>query len=234
MNSSILGNLSTTLLQRELERSKYDANTLSHRLKICLRLSGMSQSELARLIDVKPQIIQYLCTKNVVSSKFTFELAEALEVDYTWLSTGEGAMRHNIDSKVEECKIPFFIWDDLDKIINLDSINNHGGGFVISSIGFNDRLIASKIDDISMEPRFERGTTIIIDMDGMPKHGDFVLAKLNTINSWVFRQYHYVNNDDIDLSPVNSSLYKDIKITSEDKILGVLVQTICDFRRERY
>lgn len=233
MNSIALDNISTSLLGKELEQSKYDANTLSHRLKLCLRLKGMSQSELARLINVKPQIIQYLCTKNVVSSKFTFELAEALGVDYTWLSTGEGAMRHNVETRAGECKIPFFPWYDLNKIENLNSLTNHCGEFIHSSLAAENSLIASKMDDSSMEPRFEKGTTLIIDLADSPKPGDFVLAKLEKINIWLFRQYVYLNNDYLMLSPINQNLFKDIIITPEVKILGVLIQTICNFKRDR-
>jgi phage repressor protein C with HTH and peptisase S24 domain len=233
MTSIILDRISNSLLCKELEQKKYDTNTLSHRLKLCLRQTNMSQSELARLINVKPQIIQYLCTKSVKSSKFTYELADALGVDYTWLSTGDGAMRQHVEDKVEERKIPLFLWSDLDKVMNTDNINSYDEEFIISSTTSSGNLIASKIDDTSMEPRFEKGTTIIIDLDDSTKPGDFVLVKLHTINSWVFREFIHKVDNTIELSPINKSLFKDVLLTPEDRILGVLVQTICDFKRDR-
>ena len=232
MTIKTLNNHSIILLHERADKNKYDSNTLSHRLKLCLNLYSMSQSELARLIDVKPQIIQYLCTKNVKSSRFTFELAEALGVDYTWLSTGEGVMRQPVDAQMEEYKIPLFSWVNLDQITNKNSIHSHNSEFIFSSLSYKCSLIATRIVDASMEPRFEKGTSVIFDLDEISHHGDFVLVKLNKANRWVFREL-VIKDDSKELSPVNNSIFKQIVLEPEDKITGVLIQTICDFKRER-
>ena len=232
MTSGLLDRLSNTLLHEDIEKDQYDSNTLSHRLKLCLKLYSISQSELARLINVKPQIIQYLCTKNVKSSRFTFELADALGVDDTWLSAGEGAIRQPIDNKNEEHKIPLFSWDKLDQITNNDTIKNHYGEYILSSINAKGRIIATKIDDTSMEPRFEKGTTIIVNLDEVRRHGDFVLVKLAQTNTWVFRELMF-NKQRIELFPINNSIFKEIIVQPEDKITGILIQAIYDVKRER-
>ncbi|RUR15409.1 hypothetical protein ELY21_14700 [Legionella sp. km535] len=229
MTTRILNRLSSALFQKDIEIDKYDTNTLSHRLKLCLKLYSLSQSELARLIGVKPQIIQYLCTKNVKSSRFTFELAEALDVDYTWLSTGEGAMRPtDAITDQEEHKIPLFDWSKLDCITNNELIESNSS-YIYTSLSSSIHAFATKLDDISMEPRFEKGTTLIFDINSESHDGDFVLVKLNDANFWVFRELRI--NREAELLPVNTSIYKKLKLEPEDKIMGVLIQTICDFKR---
>ena len=41
---------------------------LSTRLEYAMRLLKINQTELAKRIDVKPQVIQYLCNKKIKSS----------------------------------------------------------------------------------------------------------------------------------------------------------------------
>lgn len=231
MTSRILGKFSDTTIDQSASENIYDTNTLSHRLRYCLNLYSMSQSELARRIDVKPQIIQYLCTKNIKSSRFTFELAEALEVDYTWLSTGEGFMKQPIDTTYDEHKIPFFSWDNLDKI-TVDPLANHCGDFIYSSLHTNCQTVATKINDESMEPRFEKNTTIIMELTESASHGDFVLVKLNQSKKWLFRELR-ISQQYTELYPINNSIFKEIILKPEDQIRGILVQTIFDFKRER-
>lgn len=231
MTSRIFGKVSDATIQQSVSENIYDTNTLSHRLKYCLKLYSITQSELARRIDVKPQIIQYLCTKNIKSSRFTFELAEALEVDYTWLSTGEGSMKQPIDTTYGEHRIPFLSWDDLDKI-TVDDIANHCGDFIHSSLHTNCQTVATKINDESMEPRFEKNTTIIMELTDSACHGDFVLVQLNQSKKWLFRQLR-ISQQYTELYPINNSIFKELTLNPEDQIRGILVQTIFDFKRER-
>lgn len=227
----ILSDISATLKEAAVSKEKYDTDTLSHRLRLCMRLIKMNQSELARLIGVKPQIIQYLYTKNIKSSRFTFELAEVLGVDYTWLATGVGTMYQPVGVQNEEIKIPFVVWSDLDKIMHPIDIAAHQA-FIFSSTPASGRLIASQTDDMAMEPRFEKGITIVFDLDEAAAIGDFVLVKLKNTNSWIFREY-IESEQQIIVSPINKRLYKDIILTPEDQIVGVLTQTICNFKRPR-
>ena len=232
MTARTINQLTTVLFQEDLEVDQYDTDTLSHRLKYCLKLYGLSQSDLARKIGVKPQIIQYLCTKNVKSSRFTFELAEVLGVDYTWLSTGEGSMRPAETSVVQDHKIPLLTWIGLEKII-LDIKNIQSDEYVYTTLDSSAQVIATKMDDISMEPRFEKGTTLIFDINCVPHDGDFVLVKLGKANLWVFRELVSNNDSGTELLPINNSIFKKITLEPDDRIMGVLIQTICDFKRDR-
>ncbi len=232
MTASTINQLTNVLFQKDLTTDPYDANTLSHRLKYCLKLYRLNQSDLARKIGVKPQIIQYLCTKNIKSSKFTFELAEVLGVDYTWLSTGEGSM-HPAETSVEKNhKIPLLTLKGLEKMI-LDIKCIQSDEYVYTTLDSPAQMIATKMDDISMEPRFEKDTTLIFDINCVPHDGDFVLVKLEKENLWVFRELVSKNSSVTELLPINNRIFKKIILEPNDRIIGVLIQTIFNVKRDR-
>lgn len=227
-----INELANVWLQEEAKTEYCDTSTLSYRLKLCLQLYRLSQSDLARMVGVKPQIIQYLCNKNVKSSRFTFELAEALGVDYMWLSTGSGTMRPTDADLPQEHKVPLVAWTSLDRVAsNAQEIES--SEYVYTSFSKDCKAIATKLEDISMEPRFDKGTTLIFDMNCKPQNGDFVLVYLKKLNLWVFREYMLKLDGSTELTPMNATIFKGISLDSEDKIMGVLIQTICDFKRDR-
>ena len=67
-----------------------NTDTLGGRLSQVLHEQGLSQSELARRVGVKPQSIQHLCQKKTKRSAYVAEIAEALNVCPFWLATGIG------------------------------------------------------------------------------------------------------------------------------------------------
>lgn len=69
---------------------KKEPSTFAERLKWSLEQHpDMDQSKLARAVGVEPQTIQYLASKGQRSGHTT-QIAAALGVDATWLSTGKG------------------------------------------------------------------------------------------------------------------------------------------------
>lgn len=68
--------------------------TLSKRLLYALERANMSQSELARVVGIKPQSVQYLCSNNSggTRSRFITEIAITLGVRPEWLLAGEEPM----------------------------------------------------------------------------------------------------------------------------------------------
>jgi len=68
--------------------------TFGERLLFALEQVGMSQSELARVVGIKPQSVQYLCTSSNAGtrSKYATEIAITLNVRSEWLLSGEEPM----------------------------------------------------------------------------------------------------------------------------------------------
>jgi DNA-binding XRE family transcriptional regulator len=69
-------------------------DAFARRLKKARAHAGLSQADLARVLGVKPQAIQYLEqeSNNARGSKHTSAIARACAVDAMWLSTGRGTM----------------------------------------------------------------------------------------------------------------------------------------------
>jgi len=202
-------------------------NTLSSRLKIALKSKHLNQSELARQINVKPQTIQYLCQKNIQSSKFTYKIAESLGINYIWLATGEGQM-DSTDSKNEDkyFKAPLLGWEKLSDYFAHNNVNTEQKNYLLTTAPTTSFAVI--LNDNSMEPRFEKGTTLIIDSQGKPRNHDFVLVKIYEHNTYLFRQLKIDSTKQI-LRPINSDLYKEIILKKDDIIYGTLVQTICNY-----
>ena len=194
-------------------------NTLATRLKLILGKSHLSQSKLARQLNIKPQIIQYLCQKNIQSSRYTYKIAAALGVNYTWLASGDGPIYATEDQYI---KIPVIDWNNLDSYLQTNNINNPQNYILTDTNPNNFALI---LQDNSMEPRFVAGTTLIIEPKRQPRDRDFVIAKIAKHNLYVFRQFH-ANT----LLPLNRDFYKEIIMTKDDSIIGTMTQTICNYK----
>lgn len=64
----------------------------SERLTWAINNAGITQTDLARMIGVKPQTIQYLCSpkNNAQGSIHNASIAEILKISALWLETGRG------------------------------------------------------------------------------------------------------------------------------------------------
>src|SRR5580704_15114140 len=102
---------------------------LSDRLNYALSLTATKKADLARSISVKPQIIQFLCTSQTQSSRFTFEIATALGLSTRWLATGEGEMFVEDDPKQQFIKtykpIPVLNNDNIREVFLYKKSLNH-------------------------------------------------------------------------------------------------------------
>ena len=92
-------------------------------------------------------------------------------------------------------------------------------------------MFAVTLNDHSMEPRFERGIFLVAEPKTEYSHNDFIIAKLEKFNTSIFRQLQIENNV-WKLSPLNREMFKDIILTEKDCIQGVIVQTICNYKRD--
>ncbi len=203
--------------------------SLSSRLTYALKRLQISQSELARKVGVKPQVIQYLCTSNANKSKFAYEIAAALEVNAEWLVTGKGPMLFALPA--EHPKVPLLLWHQVGNWLNKNkTFTVNADNFVnISSIA-PPNSYALKVNDTSMIPRFEINTILVIDPSSEARPGDFVIAEIPHQDQPVVRQLLHKNGK-FYLVPSNSAIYKEIELTDEVRFLGTVRQTYYEFTR---
>lgn len=199
---------------------------LSERLRYALKTLEVSQSELAKRLSIKPQMIQYLCASNSVKSKFTFDIAEALEIDVSWLATGKGNPPTLFNkSEVVKNKIPLLTYNQIRDWKIYKKLNKP---FTSSWIPVCDDInldsYALVLNDRSMAPRFDLDTIIIIDptvtVNDEIKNNLYVLIYLANEDFVVFRHLVCINNNRY-LMPINTRLYKEIILNEQDIILGV-------------
>jgi transcriptional regulator with XRE-family HTH domain len=199
-----------------------DLNNLSMRLKFALRTLNISQTDLAKKINVKPQVIQYLCASQSQKSKFTCEIAEALNIDFLWLASGKGAVPKKIDLLKNERLVPLLSFEQIrewkvqKKEMEITKISK----WIPVDEEASSGEFAVEINDRSMAPRFDLNTIIIIEAIKETILQGFVLVYLKQEDFVIFRKLSLINNDKC-LMAINKNLHKDIFLQKEDVILGI-------------
>lgn len=201
---------------------------LSERLNYALNLTGTKKADLARSIAVKPQVIQFLCTSKTQSSRFTFEIATALGLSTRWLATGEGEMFVADDPKQQFLKtykpIPLLNNNNMREIFLYKSPLNHETvkeWFPLKTDAQNS--FAIEVVDTSMEPYFPVGSIVFIKDIPKEKLYDhkFVFAYLVKFDTFIVRELIENKSTKI-LTPKNKELFKEIDVTDDINLLGVV------------
>jgi SOS-response transcriptional repressor LexA len=225
--------MSTLTMNDILDKTKDNTReaSLSSRLAYALERLRISQSELARRVGVKPQIIQYLCTGNATKSKFAYEIASALEINPDWLIAGKGPMLFSLPLETSlQPKVPLLTWHQIIDWLNNEAFKKTVDHFINITNIAPPSCFAVKVNDTSMIPRFEINTVLVIDPLLEAKSGDFVIAQTLYQDQPVMRQLMSKNRK-LYLTPSNYAIYKEIELTTEDKILGIVTQTYYEFIR---
>lgn len=206
-------------------------NTFSKRLKFTMEYRGTTQAELAREININPAAIQYLLASNAKSSRFTFELANALNVNSKWLATGIGTMLPENDPKEiywsERILIPILSEKELIDLLNNNfDVNTHPNKqWESCNKNLGNNLYAYINTDNSMQPIFSKNSLLIFDYTCMLKNQAYVIAYIKSQNYLIFRKYNESNNKKLELLPINTEFYKKIEITDDIKIIGTVVES---------
>jgi len=164
-------------------------NNFNERFRLALKISGMSQSQLASIIGVSQPAIQKLVSGATSSTRKAVQIAKALNVDPLWLTTGDGEMNKNNndsnakiigtisgrDSKTpldeDEVEVPFYkdvrlsagdgFSDDID---NYNSYQLRLSKSTMSRYGIDKNCtVCLTVYGDSMEPVFRDGATVAID-----------------------------------------------------------------------
>jgi len=207
-----------------------DKETLSVRLAQAMRLLNISQSELARRIGIKPQVIQYLCTSNATRSKFSFDIADALGINVDWLIAGHGKMIEGVVPMEHMLRVPLIEWSQIISWPHQASQNIQPISYINTQIDFGKQCYAVKVNDSSMSPRFEIGTILIVEPEVPWQEKDFVIAITEFSETPIIRQL-IGKNEKLFLMPTNTILYKEVILNEDTRIVGVLRQIFYEFVR---
>ena len=164
--------------------------TFADRLNFALKNAGVNQSELGKLVGLKPQAIQYLCSGKGKASTKSFEMAKALNVDPAWLTEGKGSY-NNLDNCINY--FPIISWNDIVdyKTVVPKSYSTDFDKSLCSQDKCSKLTFGLKIENDVMQsdesPSFSQGSFIIVDPEAEIKNNRFVVVKLSK-NEIVLRQ----------------------------------------------
>lgn len=212
-----------------MEKTKSTLGTLSDRLRYVLELTGTRKIDLARAIDVKPQVIQFLCSSNTKASRFTFEIATALGLNTRWLATGKGVIFIADSSEQpilgEYKKVPRLSIEDLlsfdEKQFNFENSTT----WELAKTKHRD-IFCFQQTDTSMSPTIPVSSLVFLsktEASYIPNRNEIVLAYIKKEKSVLLRETTN-EGEQIFLSPKNHNMFKSIILNNGIVILGKVVE----------
>lgn len=202
---------------------------LKDRLKKARVARGLSQTELAKRINVSQVAIQRLEAGDVKSTTFLVELATALDVSPNWLLHGISPVTP--DQKTVVQNLPVLTMQDVLPYLEEGKLpdNYRSVPMLMSSVKISPKTFSMEIDGDAMVSQQEPsksmfpGELAVIDPDRAAKIGDMVLAQI-TSEDLKIRQY--MKDGSQPLLKALSDKYNHIIIGEETKILGVVVAAL--------
>lgn len=153
-------------------------------------------------------------------------LAQKLNVNATWLRTGDGDMT-DVAQNVEPNQTATYLLDiPIYDESTLLSQNKKILSTLKCTLPFHDQFFGVALQTEAMSPRFTKGSIIIFNEE-KPKDGDFVLVDYWGFPSALFRQVLMVG-ETIYLNAHNPK-FERLVLNDKSKIIGKLVQAILSF-----
>ena len=182
----------------------------------------MSQLELSECANVSQGAISNLELRGSASNRSAQMLADCLEVNVRWLTTGEGPMTiEESQATIEAFVVPLLSdeeaidWESSHKKENLETV-----AFALLKEKRGKNMFAIIVKGASMNPRFFDGDTLLVDPERTPINDDFVLVK--TANQKTVLRKIIVETDGLFVKCLNPDFGKNLdEITSED-VVGVI------------
>ena len=212
--------------------------TLSDRLNYALEVIGIKQAQLAKLINVKPQVINFLCENNTKNSRFTFEIASVLELNATWLATGQGAMFLNDDPRYKLFKeyeiVPIIDEQTIKSAFLTQQFPQPEGAKVAPVKTQKENIFAFVVKDAAMAPIFPIDSILFFQWDPNLKaqHEHYLLLYAEEYDT-IFVRRLIINNDKKILSVLNEDFYKSIEFSKKIRIIGNVIATYHHFFGEK-
>ncbi len=205
-----------------------ELDSLSSRLNYALTHTATKQVELARAIDVKPQIIQFLCNGKTKSSRYVFDIAAALGLNVRWLALGEGEMLLANDPQQQFLKsysaIPLFDDESLkDVLIYGNEINQRNVKEWLPVNSRHTRTFGMIMRDESMTPHIPMNACLFIQACSLDdiRLEQFVCLYLIKFDSFIIRQLTKTDAG-LWLNPMNTELYSSIPLNELTNVIGVV------------
>lgn len=212
-----------------------ELNNLSDRLNFALKLTHTRKADLARAIDVAPQVIQFLCSSKTQASRFTFEIATALGLNTRWLATGEGEMFIADDPQKalkNYSRIPFLQPDQYKNFFILNTPikeNEIVDWYPLKTDAKN--IVAIQMPDSSMAPNIPLHAILFIDnIKNTESYEDsYVFSYITKFDTFAIRKL-IKQGTSFYLAPINNELFKEILVNNDVIMLGIITDCFWHIR----
>jgi SOS-response transcriptional repressor LexA len=205
----------------------------------------LKQKELAELMGVTPQAVNYWERRNGIEATKLPKLAEILETSMSYLmgveqqdSTTGGKSVIRVDNKVTRL-VPLGHLGHLSelKMANSRAKSYANGETAITTFPASDKAIAFEIIDTSMSPEYAIGDIVTIEPDLEVEPGDHVVARILSKDVETFREFRYEGADYYLLAPLHPH-HQTLRFTHEQweadvAVVGVMVSQFREGRRAR-
>jgi SOS-response transcriptional repressor LexA len=200
----------------------------------------LSQSALARRLDVAPQRITDAISHGQIPELWIYHVAYHTGVRAEWLRTGRGPKLHPARTEVitEQLKqyglppiavVPVLTWVQAGALRSAVDLYPYAGAaeeYITVSLR-GEHCFALRVRGESMLPDFREGDIIIVDPDLSPRSGDFVVAVVDATGEATFKRYQKKKDGEV-LMPLNQD-YAPIVLQSEHRLVGKIVRLIRNY-----
>ena len=202
--------------------------TLSERLCYALEMTGTKKAELSRLLNIKPQIIQFLCNSNTKSSRYTFEIATALKLNVQWLANGQGNMfiKDNFDQQFLSLyqKAPLLDCNQIISIFKDKKTIDEPSDWTYVLKAYGETITFYNLDS-AMEPVIPSGAkcTIKLIEPNQRVVQSIILVYVEQHRSLLLRKTE-ISDNKIVLIPENKTLFNEYTVDNSDIVIGYLIE----------
>lgn len=206
-------------------------DNLSSNLRQLMKINNLSEAELARKTNIpQPTIHKILAGKTSDPRASTLKaLANFFNVQIDMLLSNDVLKESDFITKTNPNRtqsIPIISWKDcinFKKLINELTPTNWQKWAITEFFSYSAYALMSKP---SMEPRFPKGSTLIIDPSVTPEDGDFVVAFFPNTREAALRELSIDGP-----TKILTSMSKEHVTNLEDgiKIFGVVVKSVFSF-----
>ena len=215
-----------------LDYTDMSDKSISEILKRLLFEHDLKVIDLARLTNVPQPTVQRLVsgTSARPHEKSLIPIANYFDISLAQLR-GEGAITKpgQADETLQELgvrRVPILGWSQINTWITEQEATPTDYPNILTDTPVSPQGFALKIKDVSMEPLFPVGTTVIFDPNKAPKDRYYVLVKLKGLDEPVFRQLLVDAGDQFikPLSPDLEAFRMHLLNPEDDIIYGILVE----------
>ncbi|MCW5589336.1 MAG: helix-turn-helix transcriptional regulator [Legionellales bacterium] len=194
-------------------------DSVSKRLKYLVDTMGVKQSHMAEKLGLSPSGLHYILNNDVKFSKNAKKIAEYLNVNETWLATGQGEI-HQENTSIKTYRVPLYYPDQLRMYYQSNEKKSlTTNNFIITSQVYENNSISIYVTSHEWAPKFEVGDMIIFEQLLHFNDGEIILAYTRPANEILIRFAHKMNDHLILSSPLNHP--NKLKLHDEVMIIGV-------------